>query len=39
MDVGHVVLEVGLAGEAHRAAVNGALEDPLVRVLSQVLAQ
>lgn len=39
VDAGHVVPEVGLAGEAHRAALDGALEDPLVRVLPEVLAQ
>lgn len=34
-----VIPQVGLAREAHGAAVDGALEEPLVGVLSQVLAQ
>lgn len=37
--VGQVVPEVGLAREAHRTALDGALEDPLVCVLPEVLAQ
>lgn len=39
VDSSHVVPEVGLAGEAHRTVLDRALEDPLVRVLPQVLAQ
>lgn len=39
VDVGQVVPEVGLTGEAHRTALDGALEDPLVCVLPEVLTQ
>jgi hypothetical protein len=34
-----VTLQIGLPREAHRAVVHGAFEDPLVGVLSQVLAK
>lgn len=39
MLVGDVIPQVGFAREAHRTAVDSALEESLVGVLSQVLAQ